>query len=130
MAYLRYKELTNYFYFYQKLDTNDLPKYVTDYVFDGEKVILAYKTKRDKGVFTNKRILLFDVGYFLGAKEIYTIPYNSISTISISFRGLSAHFTIYMDSGYPITLKFISLTPEEKTELRKLYYEMTKRITD
>lgn len=129
MAYLKYKELTKYFYFSNKLEIESLPKYVTDYVFEQEKIIAAYKTKRDKGIFTNRKIVLFDVTPISGTKQVHTIPYNSISTIAVLFKDNSAELLIYTDSGYPINLKFIKLNSQDKTELRKLYSQISEQIT-
>lgn len=128
MAYIKYKELTKYFYFRESIDINDLPKYVTDYLEAGEIVIDAYATKRDKGIFTNKKIILFDMK--LGTKQIHTIPYKSISTIAILFKSASASILGFADSGYPIDLKFINLNDETKTRLRMLYSQMSEKIVN
>ena len=55
MAYIKFKELTRYFSFSNEIDIESLPNYVTDYVDKDEKIILAYKTTRDKAIFTNKK---------------------------------------------------------------------------
>ena len=59
MAYLKFKELTQYFNFYKELDINDLPTYVTDYVDKGETIEAVYSTLRDKCLFTDHKIVLF-----------------------------------------------------------------------
>ena len=130
MAYLKYKELTKYFYFSKKLEIESLPKYVTDYVFEQETILAAYKTKRDKGIFTSKKIVLFDVTPISNTKQVHIIPYNSISTIAVLFRDYSGQLLIYTDSGYPVNLKFIKMNSEDKTELRKLYSEISKKIVN
>lgn len=130
MAYLKYKELTKYFNFFEELDMNKLPEYVTDYIFPHEKIIGAYRTSRDKGIFTDRKMLLFDVTPFSRTKQIHTIPYNSISTIAILFKGPTARILVYVDSGYPLTLKFVGLTATEKTKLRIMYNEICKKVVD
>src|SRR5574344_2408184 len=105
MAYLKYKEITKYFYFYKELTEEDLPKYVKDYIDSDEKILGCYATKRDRGVFTDKKILLFDVTPFSRTKQIHTVPYKSISTIAILFNGSGGSLIIYLDSGYPLNLK-------------------------
>lgn len=129
MAYTKYKELTKYFNFNKELEISSLPTYVTDYVENDEKIIQAYKTSRDKGIFTDKKIILFDVMMF-GTKQISVIPYCSISTINILFKYNSADLIFYSDSGYPIVLKFKDLIPEEKTRLRLLFCTMSQKIAD
>ena len=73
MAYLKYKELTKYFNFFEELDMDKLPEYVTDYIFPHEKIIGAYRTSRDKGIFTDRKMLLFDVTPFSRTKQIKPI---------------------------------------------------------
>ena len=126
MAYLKYKEITKYFYFYKKLDNEHLSKYVLDYVDKDENILSVYATKRDKGVFTDKKILLFDVTPFSKTKQIHIIPLKSISTIAILFKG--GALVIYLDSGYPLNLKFRNLKPEEKTNLRLIYSKISSII--
>lgn len=128
MAYLKYKEITKYFNFYQELDINDLPKYVTDYIYSDEEIYAAYATKRDKGVFTNKRILLFDQQARIFSKYIHSIPYKSVSTATIQFGLNTCNLTIYLDSGYPFKLKFVNLKAEDKAKLRILYTKIMKIV--
>lgn len=129
MAYMKTKEITKYFYFYKELDIKELPKYVTDYIDSDEKILCAYATRRDKGVFTDKKILLFDVkGLSLTSKQIHTIPYNSVSSLSVMFDLSRAELIFYLDSGYPLVLKFRNMNGEAKGKLRILYSEISKII--
>jgi|SRR5574344_1550383 hypothetical protein len=128
MAYIKYKEITKYFYFYQELDKNSLPKYVTDYIDSDEKVLAAYATSRDKAVFTDHKMILFDKKPFSLEKQIHTIPYVSISTISVMFDGGNGAILCYLDSGYPLNLKFREMNAEDKTKLRKLYTKISTAV--
>ena len=129
MAYMKTKEITKYFYFYKELDIKELPKYVTDYIDSDEKILCAYATRRDKGVFTDKKILLFDVkGLSLTSKQIHTIPYNSVSSLAVMFDLSRAELIFYLDSGYPLVLKFRNMNGEAKSKLRVLYSEISKII--
>jgi len=122
MAYIKYKEVTKYFNFSKNMNINELPKYVKDYVFDNETILAGYKTSRDHGIFTNKKIILFDNYSFMGLrKQIYIIPYKSISTLSIIFMPTRAEISLFLDSGYPLRLKFINLKGIDKLRLRLLY---------
>ncbi len=122
MFYVKYKEVTKSFNFSKALDKNDLPGYIKHYIYDDEKILVAYKTSRDHGVFTDKKIILFDNYSKFGIKkQIYSIPYISISTISITFEDKSANLLLYLNSGYPVNLKFVSLEPKDKVRLRILY---------
>ncbi len=128
MAYMKTKEITKYFYFYKELDIKELPKYVTDYIDSDEKIIAAYATRRDKGVFTDKKILLFDVKGLSITKQIHTIPYNSMSSSAILYELTRAALIFYLDSGHPLVLKFRNMNGEAKGKLRVLYSEISKII--
>lgn len=128
MAYIKYKELTKYFNFNKEIDINTLPTYVTDYLYEKETIYKAYKTKRDKGIFTDYRMILFDVNPIGGAKKIHVIPYKSISSGAILFKKFSGSIFLSFDSGYQLKLNFIGLNGKEKTELRHLFYYIMHNI--
>lgn len=128
MAYIKYKELTKRFYFHKSLDEALLPKYVMDYVEPGEKVLRAYATMRDKGIFTTKKIVLFDKIGIGKNKCINMIPLLSISMISAIYKGTEAELVIYLDCGYPIRLCFRNQKPEDKTEIRKIHSYIVEYI--
>ena len=129
MAYVKYKELTKYFNFNKEIDIKDLPKYVLDYVNSDETIYKAYKTKRDKAVFTDKRMILFDVSLFTTIKKIHIIPYKSISTAAIWFKPNKSSIFISFDSGYQMRLDFINQNAYSKTELRKLYTKIMENVS-
>ncbi len=126
MAYIKYKELTKYFNFNERLELEGLPKYVTDYVDSDEKIIGAYKTSRDKSIFTNKRMILFDVTPFTKRKKIHIIPYHSISSATIEYDIGTASILLSLNSGYQLRLNFVGMHAEDKTELRLLFSRMMK----
>lgn len=126
MAYIKYKELTKYFNFNKKIDTSSLPQYVLDYLYNGENIIASYKTSRDKAIFTDRRMILFDVTPIIKRKKIHIIPYKSISTSAIVFNRKSSAILASFDSGYQIRLDFTLMSADDKTSLRLLYYEIMK----
>ena len=131
MAYIKYKEITKYFNFSSVLDKSKLPKYVKDYVFDDEKILVAYKTRTDHGIFTDKKMVLFDNYSLLGTKkQVYVIPYESISTCSVIFHVKSAEMSFFLDCGYPVRLKFISMKAKDKLRLRMLYSVILKIVSN
>lgn len=101
--------------------------YVKQYIRE-ELILVAYKTSRDHGVFTDKKVILFD--NFGKRKQIYTIPYKSISTLSIIFDDTESFLDLYLDSGYPINLKFINTSGEDKLRLRILYTCVNRLINN
>ena len=129
MAYIKYKEITKYFNFSSTIDKKRLPKYVNDYVFQDEIILASYKTSTDHGIFTDKKIVLFDNYSPFGAKKtIYTIPYDQISTCSVIFYPMSAELSLFLDCGYPVRLKFIKMKAEDKLRLRLLYSAILKIV--
>lgn len=128
MAYIKYKELTKYFNFNKELEIENLPNYVTDYLKKGEVIQKAYKTSRDKGIFTNERMILFDVNPLTNSKKIHIIPYSSISSGAVLFNLNSGSILLSFDSGYQLKLNFIHLDNNGKTQLRKLFSYIFERI--
>lgn len=128
MAYIKYKEITKYFYFSNGIETEKLPVYTKEYIYKGEVILDCYKTKRDYGIFTDKKILLFD--RIFDRKEITIIPYNEITAVSIIFKKGKAELLLYLSSGYPLRLKFVNMKSKEKTRLRNLYYCISKIINN
>ncbi|NLL01570.1 MAG: PH domain-containing protein [Mollicutes bacterium] len=131
MAYLKYKEVTKYFYFSKVVSYKDLPQYVTDYIFEDEIILCGYKTARDYGVFTTKKIVLFDNTSTLGmSKHIYTIPYKTISALSIIYKQGGAELSLFLDSGYPVRIKFRNMTNIDKKRVRLIYSLISKVVND
>lgn len=129
MAYIKLKELAQYFNFYKKLDINNLPKYVLDYLETNEKIYAGYATYRDKCIFTDKKILLLDCrGLFGKTKKIHIFPYRSISSSAIEYSGSKTAILLSMDSGYQLRLNFVKMSAEDKTELRKIYFKLIENI--
>lgn len=130
MAYIKFKELTRYFSFSNEIDIDTLPNYVTDYVDEDEKILIAYKTTRDKAIFTNKKVIIFDCNLFkVTSKVIHIIPYKSISTGGILYGVNKARILLTLDSGYQIRWDFVHMGAKEKTNLRKVYSKMMNYVT-
>lgn len=130
MSYIKYKEITKYFYFSRYLEKDKLPKYINDYVFEDETILVSYKTLRDHGIFTDKKIVLFDTKVsFNNTKEIFTIPYTTISSVSVIFKPSGAEMSLFLESGYPLRLKFINMDDADKARLRILYNIIQRVIT-
>ncbi len=128
MGYTKYKAITKKFNFSNVLDKKRLPAYIKQYVHQDECILTAYKTSRDHGIFTDRKIILFD--NYNKRKQIYTIFYESISTLSIIFEETSAKLCLFLDSGYPVNLKFINMNGEDKLRLRLLYTCMSRLINN
>lgn len=61
---------------------------VAPMLIDGEEVIAAFKSIRDKLVFTDKRIIVVNVQGLTGTKTDYTsLPYSKINAFSAETAG-------------------------------------------
>ena len=129
MAYMKLKELTKYFDFKQEIDINNLPEYVLEYIDQGDKILLAYKTARDHAVFTDKTMVLFDRDIMGSYKKIHVVPYTSISSSAICFRPGKAELLLSLDSGYQIRLVFVNMNHNKKENL-KVAYKAMMNITE
>lgn len=121
MFYVKHKEITRDFNFSKALNKDDLPGYIKHYILSDEVILVAYKTERDHGIFTDSKIVLFDSFNQLNRKQIYTIPYKSISAISVTFDEYNSEINLLLDNGHPIRLTFVNMKPEDKIRLRILY---------
>ena len=119
---MKYKEVTRAFNFSKVLNDDDLPGYIKHYVPEDENILVAYKTSRDHGVFTDKKIVLFDnINTLNRSKRIYTIPFKSVSVLDIVYGEKSAELNFSLDCGFPVKLKFVDMKAEDKIRLRLLY---------
>lgn len=118
MGYSSFKSIMKSFKFEASTEKDDLPAYAQQYI-KKESVLSVYRTLRDFGIFTDNKVILFD--NYKMRKNIYTIPYKSISMLSIYFGEKDAELTLFIDSGYSIVLRFINMTPKDKLKLRVLY---------
>ncbi|NLA32622.1 MAG: PH domain-containing protein [Mollicutes bacterium] len=115
--------------FARKKDLNLLPQYVIDYVYEGETFWAVYATHRDHGVFTDKKLILFDNNMSMGQRrEIITIPYESITALSIIYYTNNVEIKLYLENTGEIILKFLRTIPSEKTEIRYLYSAISKVV--
>lgn len=126
MAYIKYKELTKYFDFRKEVDINELPEYTTEYVNPGEKILGAYETERDHGIFTDKTMILFDRDIIGSYKKIHIIPYKSISTSAICFKPGRVEILLSNDSGYQMRIVFVNMNHEKKDRLKAIYKVMMR----
>lgn len=127
MSYTKFRKITKHFNFSRVLEKKELPAYARQYI-KNEQILTSYKTERDHGIFTDKKIILFDNKDT--NKHIYTVPYKSISILAVTFKEESATLNLYMDSGYPISLKFVNMNSIDKLRLRVLYTCIDKIINN
>ena len=126
MAYMKFKELTKYFDFKTEvLDSSLLPEYTIEYLTQTENTLLAYKNSKDYILFTNKKMVLFDI-YTLAAyyKKIHIVPYKSISTGAINYMPGKVELLFSLDSGYQLHINFIGMNHDKKENLKKVFNQI------
>ena len=96
---------------WKKASEKEALEKVEDLLANEEVVELAYITKRDKILFTNKRILIMNVQGLTGKKiDYHTIPYSKITSFSIETAGtfdLDSELKIWVSGLGGVEIKFI-----------------------
>jgi hypothetical protein len=126
MAFIKFKPLTPKFNFYKEIKTDDIPKYVYDYI-SNEKIIYAYRTHKDVALFTDKQIVLFNKrGAGKSIKEVSAIPYHSIVTTAVFFGKFTSEIKITLYNTYPLTLRFLSTI--DKVTIKQTYMLIENKV--
>lgn len=75
------------------IDAGDAVQDVKKLLIDGEEVIEAFQTVRDKLIFTNRRIIAIDVQGITGKRKSYSsLPYSKVQYFSIQTPGFAEIF--------------------------------------
>lgn len=129
MAYIKFKELTHYFNFNKRLEEKELPEYVFQFISEKEVILGVYSTRRDKAVFTNRKLILFDLkGPLGGTKKIQIFPHNRICSSAIVFNRRSVYLLFTLTSGYQTRLNFVNMSAENKSKIREIYYKIYENM--
>lgn len=108
MAYTRFKPLTNAFTFRNRMDfKEDLTDDIKDLFSNDEKPLVGVKNGIDYAIFTNRRILLIKRITLSLGKEKFSIPYTSISTISLTTYKSSSNLKITLNNSFPVKFSFM-----------------------
>ncbi len=129
MAYIKFKELAQYFNFFEEMELEKVPSYVTDYLCEKERLKAVYCTFRDKCAFTDRKMILFDKRGILGkTKKIHFFPYHNVSSTTIQYSNNKVTMILVMDSGYQLRLDFVKMNPEAKKRIRQIYMELVNEM--
>ena len=121
MAFIKFKPLTSRYNFYNTIASNEFDSKIGKYLSPEEEVLIAFKSTRDVGIFTNKRILLIDVKGVKGVKKkIFSIKYSSISSYELDIHTFDSAINITTDSGYIMSLNFLKPIPLD--DMFKVYH--------
>jgi hypothetical protein len=88
----------------------DAAKVFQPFLLDDENILRAFKHTRDKVVFTNQKIICYDVQGITGSKkEFKFFPYSKITSFSIETAGLldgDSDFKIWVSGVGVFEIKF------------------------
>lgn len=72
----------------EKADVNDGKELFEMFLTEGENIQLSYKHVRDRVIFTDKKLIAFDVQGILGIKKEYRFfSYSKITSYSVETTG-------------------------------------------
>lgn len=112
MAFIKFKPLTSIFNFKKTLTLEEIPKDISKYFIEGETLVMAFRSVRDIGIFTNKRILLIDKKGIRGFRQrISSVNYSSICSYDINIRHIDTFIDLTLSSGHKLLLNFIKPIP-------------------
>jgi hypothetical protein len=112
MAFIKFKPIASHFNFYVSIPKNEIDKETLSYVDEDEKILLAFRSKRDIGVFTDKRIILIDKKGFRGfRKSIFAIKYHTISSYALNIHNLDSTIEIITESSHRMLINFLKPIP-------------------
>lgn len=118
MAFIKFKPIASRFNFFVTLTKGEIDEESLSYVDDEEKIILAFRSKRDVGIFTDRRIILIDRKGIRGfRKSIYAIKYESISSYALNIRNLDSTIDIITDSSHRLVINFFKPIPLDQVHI-------------
>lgn len=96
---------------WEKVEAEKGIKKFEDMFQEDEVIELAYMAKRDRLIFTNKRIVIINVQGLTGKKvEFHTIPYSKITTFSVETSGtfdLDSELKLWVSGLAGVEIKFL-----------------------
>ena len=125
MDFIKFKPIASRFNFYASVPPKELDKETMNYIDNDEKILMAFRAKRDMGIFTDKRIMLIDRKGIRGfRKSIYAIRYDSICSYALNIHNLDSTIEIITDSSHRMLINFLKPIPLEDVNI------IYKYITD
>ncbi|MFA6327579.1 MAG: PH domain-containing protein [Bacilli bacterium] len=105
MAFVRFRPISTTFRFYSILKNDKL---ISEFVHPQEKVVMAFKSRRDIGVFTDKRIILIDYKGINGPrKSVYAIEYSNVSSYVLNIHAFSSSIDFVTKSSHELRMRFL-----------------------
>jgi len=124
MSFIKFKPIASHFNFFVTLSRDGIDRESCSYIDKEEDILLAFRSKRDIGIFTNKRIILIDRKGLRGfRKSIYAIKYESISSYALNIHNLDSTIEIITDSSHRLLINF--LKPISLDDVHVIYKYIT-----
>lgn len=99
---------------FQEVSIEDGKELYEAFLHEGEIVEIAFKSIRDRAIFTNKRIILIDPQGLTGSKKEYMfIHYSRITALAVETGGtfdLDAEFKFWVSGLGGVELGFVKKT--------------------
>src|SRR5690606_12599850 len=115
--------------FFMTITGNQLDSATYNFIDENEHVILAFKSKRDLAIFTDRRIILIDKKGIRGfRKSIYSIKYESISSYTLNIHNLDSTIEIITDSSHHLIMNFSKPIPLD--DVHMIYKYITGRVIE
>jgi hypothetical protein len=128
MAFIKFKPLASSFYFYSTVSNDELDDSINKYLGDGEKIVFAFRSQRDVGLFTNKRVVLIDRKGLRGfCRSVFAIDYKAISSYILNIRNLDSSIEIITNSSHRVLINILKPVPLD--EVYEVYKYLTNYVT-
>ncbi len=111
----------------KKVEPADGKEHFDAFLASDEKIELSYSHKRDRIVFTDRKIIAFDVQGLTGSKKEFRIfPYSKISSFSVETSGFfdaDSDFKIWVSGVGVFSVKFA-----ERIDIKELGAFLSNKI--
>lgn len=110
-----------------EMNQSDAMQLISEFIVEGEEIVVAYKLIRDKIIFTTERLVLVDIQGITGSKVSFTsYAYSSIKSFTMESAGtfdLDCEIKLHAAGIGEISLKF-----SKGTDLKPIYKYLSKYI--
>jgi len=130
MAYMKYKELGKEYNFNQIIPVDKAPSFIRQYIESDEEIYGIYGTDKEACVFSSKKLILFDSGFFTESQKVHFFPYKKISSSAIEFKSKTVNIYFSYDSGYQSDIRFVDFNKDDQANLKKVYLKLISKICE
>ncbi len=111
----------------EKIASEEGRELYDDFITEGESIFLSYRHKRDRVIFTDRKIIAIDIQGITGKKKEFRIfPYAKISSFSVETAG-----TLDLDSDLKIWVSGVGvfgIKLGKKIDLREIGKLLSEKV--